>query len=129
MGWPSVLRLTASSAPKAASRSHAASDSLVDDWGCLTNRPEREAFPGNINLQCCRPLNSPLDQRFGQRVFYILLQCPPQRARAIIPVRARFLEDPLARFRRQYHLHLPVNQRVVQLPDKQIDDSQQILVA
>jgi hypothetical protein len=58
---------------RAASRSHDASDSLVDDWGCLTDRPEREAIPYNIDLQCCRPLNSPLDQSLGKRVFHVFL--------------------------------------------------------
>ena len=28
----------------------AASDSLVDYWGCLAYWPERETFPGDINL-------------------------------------------------------------------------------
>jgi len=47
---PRALRFTASLGPEAAMRSHAASDSLMNDWGCLTNGPERKAFPGNINL-------------------------------------------------------------------------------
>ena len=55
------------------SNCYVASDSLVDYRGCLTHRPERETFPCNINLQCCRSLDSPLDQSLGERVFHILL--------------------------------------------------------
>ncbi len=40
------------------------SDSLVDDRGCLTNGTECEAFPGDVDLECRRPLNSTLNERF-----------------------------------------------------------------
>src|SRR6202007_1173540 len=30
---------------------------------------------------------------------------------------------------REHHLHLPVNQRIVRLPDQQIDDTEQVLIA
>src|SRR5215471_13534066 len=100
-------------------RSHVvASDSLVDDRGCLSNRPESENFPCDVYLQRRRPLNPTLNECLGQRVFYILLQSPSQRPRPVIAVRTRLFEDPLARFGRQDHLHLAVNQRVVQLADK-----------
>ena len=72
MGWLRAERTT-SLASRPHLRSYVASDSLVDDWGCLNNGPERKAIPGNINLQCRRPLNSPLDQRLGERDFNILL--------------------------------------------------------
>src|SRR5574340_515435 len=84
---------------KTASRLHVvASDSLVDDRGCLSNRPERQSFAGHINLQRSRSLNSALDQRLGERVFHILLQSPSQRPRPIIAVRTRFLQYPLPCF-------------------------------
>src|SRR5215475_10830963 len=82
------------SADQTASRSHVASDSLVDDRGCLTDRPECKAFPCNIDLQCCGPLNSPLNQGLGERVFDVFLKGPAQRPRTVIAVRARFLKDP-----------------------------------
>src|SRR5216683_7849705 len=105
------------------------SDSLVDDRGCLTDGTERQAFPCDVNLESRRPLNSTLDQRLGERVLYILLQSPAERTRPIIAVRTRFLEYPLTCFRRYDNLHLPVNQRVVQLAHQQIDDAEQIFVA
>src|SRR5439155_15168811 len=105
------------------------SDSLVDDRGCLTDRTERQAFPCDINLESRRPLNSTLDQRLGERVLYILLQSPAERTCPITAVRTRFLEYPLSCFRRYHNLHLPVNQRVVQLAHQQIDDAEQIFVA
>src|SRR6266446_5568890 len=105
------------------------SDSLVDDRGCLTDGTERQAFPRDVNLESRRPLNSTLDQRLGERVFYILLQSPAERTCPITAVRARFLEYPLPCFRRYNYLHLPVNQRVVQLAHQQIDDAKQIFVA
>src|SRR5882762_7893127 len=105
------------------------SDSLVDDRGCLADRTERKAFPSDVNLQCRRPLNSTLDKRLGERVLYILLQSPAQRTSPITAVRTRFLEYPLSCFRRDDNLHLPVNQRIVELAHQQIDDAEQIFVA
>src|SRR6202158_500870 len=105
------------------------SDSLVDDRGCLTHRTERKSFPCDVNLQRRGPLDSTLDERLGQRIFYILLQRPPQRPRPVTAVGARFLEDPLACFRRHYHLHLPVDERIVHLAHKQIDNAEQVFVA
>src|SRR5260370_18697443 len=103
------------------------SDSLVDDRGCLADRTERKAFPCDVNLQCRRPLNSTLDQRLGERALYILLQSPAQRTSPITAVRARFLENPLACFLRSNALHLPVNQRVTQLPPHPINHPHHIL--
>src|SRR5216683_1464626 len=105
------------------------SDSLVDDRGCLTDRTERQALPGDVNLERRWPLNSTLDQRLGERVFNVLLQSPAQRTRTITAVRTRFLEYPLASFRRKYDLHLPVDECVIQLSHEQIDDAEQIFIA
>ena len=74
-------------------------------------------------------MNSPLDQSLRERIFYVLLQSPPQRPRPVIAVRTRFLEDPLACFRRQDHLDLPVDQRIIQLTNQQIDNPEQVLIA
>src|ERR1700730_18318203 len=105
------------------------SDSLVDDRGCLTDRTEGKAFPCDVNLQRRWPLDATLNERLGQRVFHILLQSPPQRSCPVTAVCTRFFEDPLACFRRQHNLDLPVNQRVVHLAHEQIDDAQQVVVA
>src|SRR5438445_583725 len=101
----------------------------MDDRGCLTDGTERQAFPCDVNLQSRRPLNSTLDEGLGERVLYILLQSPAKRTRAVTAVRTRFLKYPLACFRRDDNLHLPVNQRVVQLAHQQIDDADQIFVS
>src|SRR5215472_18761500 len=71
------------------------SDSLVNDRGCLNHRTERETFSADVNLQRRRSLNSSLNQRFGERVFYVLLQRPAQRSRPVAAIRARFLQNPL----------------------------------
>ncbi len=105
------------------------SDSLVDNRGCLDHRTESQGLACDVNLQCRRPLDSSLDERLRERVFHVLLKSPTQRPCPIVTVRTRFLEDPLACFRRQHHLHLAVNQRVVQLAHQQIDDAEQVLVA
>src|SRR5260221_9115694 len=104
------------------------SDSLVDDRGCLTDRTERKAFPCDVNLQRCWPLNSTLNGRLGQGVFYVLLQSPPQRTRPVTAVSTRFFEDPLACFRRQHNLDLPMDQRIVHLAHEQVDNAQQVVV-
>src|ERR1700756_1513897 len=105
------------------------SDSLVDDRGCLTDRSERKPFPCDVNLQRRGPLDSTLNERLGQRVFHILLQSPPQRPCPVTAVCTRFFEDPLACFRRDDYLDLPVDERVVHLTHKQIDNAQQVVVA
>src|ERR1700730_9880487 len=63
VGWPHVKRY--GSLPKRANRVaviRVASDSLVDDRGCLNNWPESQSLPRNVNLQCCRSLDSTRDQ-------------------------------------------------------------------
>jgi hypothetical protein len=95
--------------------------------GCFDHRSETEPVRRDVDFQRCRTLQAPLYQRFRQRIFDVLLQCPPQRPRAIIAVPARFLEDPLACFRRQYDLYLAVDQSVVDLADQQINDAEQFL--
>src|ERR1700741_3045122 len=99
------------------------SDSLVDDRGCLTNRTERKTFPCDVNLQRRWPLYTTLNECLGQRVFHILLKSSPQRPRPVTAVCTRFFEDPLACFRRQHNLPLPVNQSIVHLTHEQIDDA------
>src|SRR6266567_858835 len=75
------------------------SDSLVNDRGCLNHRTEPKGFPCDINLKRRGPLNSSLNQRFGERVFHIFLQRPAQRPRSVAAVRARLLQNPLTCFR------------------------------
>src|SRR4029077_15063266 len=65
----------------------------------------------------------------GQRIFDVFLQRPPQRTRAVTAVSTRFFEDPLACFRRYDNLNLPVNEGIVHLTHKQIDNAQQVFVA
>src|SRR5246127_3395361 len=105
------------------------SDSLVDDRGCLTDWTERKTFPCDVNLQRRWPLDATLNERLGQRVFNIFLKSSPQRPCPVTAVCTRFFEDPLACFRRQNNLDLPVDQRVVHLAHEQIDDAQQVVVA
>ena len=93
--------------------------------GCFDHRSETEPIRCDVDFQRCRTLQAPLYQRFGQRIFDVLLQCPPQRTRAIIAISQGFLEDPLPRFRRQYNLYLAVDQRVVDLANQQINDAEQ----
>src|SRR5437879_3260161 len=96
----------------------------------LPQRPDGTTGPPrDIDLECRRPLNSTLNQRLGERVFNILLQSPAQRTRTVAAVRARFLEDPLASLRREDNLHLPVDQGIVHLAHKQVDDAEQVFVA
>src|SRR5690348_9488520 len=105
------------------------SDSLVDDRGCLADRTERQALPGDINLERRGPLNSTLNQRLREGVFDVFLQSPAQRTCTITPVRARFLEDPLTSLRREDNLHLPVDQSIVHLAHEQVDDTEQVIIA
>src|SRR5579885_1391030 len=105
------------------------SDSLVDYRGCLNHGPERQTFSRDVHLQRRGPLNSTLNESFRERILHVLLESPPQRPRAVAAVRARFLENPLACFRRQDHLDLAVDQGVVHLPHQQIDDAKQIFIA
>ncbi len=97
--------------------------------GCFDHRSESQPVICNVDFQRRRTLQPPLNQRFRQRIFDILLQRPPQRPRTITAVPARFLEEPLARFRREHNLHLTVNQRVIGLADEQIDDAEQVFIA
>ena len=81
-----------------------------------------------INFERCGPLQSALNESFRQWVFDVLLQRAPERPRAIISIAAGFLENPLARFRRQRNLHLAMHQRLVDLADEQIDNPQQVVI-
>jgi len=97
--------------------------------GLPHRRDERQAFPRDVNLESRRPLNSTLDQRPRRAGLLHTSAKPAERTCPITAVRARFLEYPLPCFRRYNYLHLPVNQRVVQLAHQQIDDAKQIFVA
>src|SRR4029077_3739532 len=97
--------------------------------GCFDYWSEAEPVRRNVDFERCRTLQAPLNQRFRQRIFDVLLQCPPQWPSAITAVRASLLEDPLARFRRHNNLHLTVNQSVIDLANQQINDAEQVFVA
>src|SRR5438105_2935205 len=69
------------------------------------------------------------DQFFGQRILDVALDGAPQRPRAVRPILARHLDDPVDHLGRQRDLQLAIGEVVVQLVNQQRHDPPQVVVA
>ena len=85
----------------------------------LSGRAVRQRPAIEVDLDLAA-LEVPTDELLGQRIFDVALNRAAEGPRAVRPVLARLLDDPVDDFGRELEPDLAVDEVVVQLLDEQV---------